>query len=194
MKRNLLLVLFVAVFVSSCGSAPTVSSSRLAGGYTEKLTNMKFVYQESNLKESMAESNRHHPSYYKNGYHKFGDVLVDLAASEFKKYGVKVNSSSKVNYKDKVKVAGDNILMIYSNGGNIKQSNRGTTVNFIFKADYISASKRKIIWKGTVETNTWSGDDYLGIKLPQTLYDEKYAKLIFSTIAEQMKEDGLINK
>ena len=162
------------------------------GGYTEKLKNLQFIYRESKLKSKVNYSRHYSFDGDMNGYNEFGDILVETAPSEFKKYGVTIGESFKIDSKEKFDLS-KNTLLIYSSGGRIKQDRAATTVSFKFNAKYISSAKKKVIWNGLIETNTWSGRNFISENLPQTLYDKKYAKEILSMIAEKMKKDGLIN-
>jgi len=191
MKRYLLLVLCIGVLVSGCGSAPSVRSSMLVDGYTEKLKNMQFVYRESNLNSTATSSRGYSFDGNMNGYDEFGDILVDVASSEFNKYGVTVTDSFKIEAEEKP-VLSKNTLLIYSAGGRVKQDRASTTVSFTFYAKYISSAKKKILWNGLIETETWAGRNFLSKAIPPTLYDEKYARELLSKIADKMKKDGLI--
>lgn len=202
-KRNysFFAVVVISSLLSACGSVPTVRDSQRLSNLTQKLEKVQFVYQSSELRviESTTPGPNSPFSLWDNGFHEFGDFLIKQAASAFSSYGIKVVSARKIGSKDTLGTSESNkenggsvpIFIVFASSGKLSANSHATVASYVFEARLMDFSAKRVIWRATIDTSTWSGRDFVLKNAEKTLYDVKYADQLLKTLTERMKQDGI---
>jgi hypothetical protein len=126
---------------------------------------------------------------------------VNQAPAVFSQYGVAVAESEEINGKVPIntmslpKGAGSvqlPILVMNPVSGKSSSNGRATTVSYVFSVILINPEKKRAIWKATIDTSTWSGQDIVLKHMDKTLYDDAYAQQLLKAVVNQMKQDQVI--
>ena len=182
----------LAVFLSACGSAPTVRDSGLVGPDSKISGDIRFVYRHSELKTTLQRV-RGSVVYSENGYPEFGRFLVQNAPEILARNGVGVVDSIWMDSKDRLDMSTPvPVLLVYASSGKVSASNNATQVSFVFNAHLIDPVTRRVVWKASIDTSTWRGRDWVNRNFTQTLYDEDYAEALLNALAVRMRQDGAI--
>lgn len=190
--------LFMAVvfLLASCGSAPKIGSSQRFAADVQKTSSVQFVYRKSDLRQ-VSSINRGAVKRQDHGYSRFGGLLASQAAEVFEKYGVKVVVAREIGAHDKIEPPAttadtSTLLIVYAVSGDYSANLNNSRSSYVFEARLMDVAADRIIWRATIETSTWSGDDFLLRNMNKTLYDEAYAGQLLNTLAEKMKSDQVI--
>ncbi len=194
-KFWLVLIAIASAMLSACGSAPMVRDSKVLNMPAQKVAFLRFIYRQSEMK-TVSSYGRGSVPYGENGFSEFGPLLAKRAADTFAKYQVKVSESIRTDAKESIVIKPDNldvpVLLVYPSKGTIVNNLHASRATFVFDAQIIDFSAKKILWKASIDTDTWSGRDFITESAKPTLYDEAYADQLLKTLADRMREDGVI--
>lgn len=191
-KLKYLFVFALASILAACGSAPAIRDSQRLVPDAKKSDSVQFVYRNSDL-QTVSSYSRGGVSSRDHGYSKFGSLLTKNAAQVFARQRVTVVESLEVEAKDKIPASGETpILIVYAISGTVRANQHASVENYVFDAKLIDAGSNRVVWKATIDTSTWSGNDFVLDGVKKTLYDDSYAEQLLKSLADRMKEDGVI--
>jgi len=188
-------VVLIAAILSACSSVPTIRDSKRLSNQTQKMDSIHFLYQQGEMRvvETSSTGPNSTLSFWDNGFHEFGDFLTKQAANVFSSYGIKVVESRKIGSKDALKLPDSApILMVFASSGKLSATSAATVASYVFEARLMDVSAKRVIWRATIDTKTWSGRDFVMKNVEKTLYDATYADQLLKTLAERMKQDGIL--
>lgn len=161
---------------------------------------MSFVYRQSEMK-TVSSYGSEAAWDGETGYPDFGRFLVNRAPMVFQSYGVRITTSRLVDSKlpidfktekETVETVVDHVLLLYASSGQVSANRHATRISFVFNAELVNVGSKKMVWKASIDTSTWSGRDFIQKNFEKTMYDDKYAKQLLQAVADKMKEDGVI--
>jgi len=194
-------LLAVSFLLLSCGSAPLVKDSKVLISNVEKTHSLKLIYLNAEMKITSSNSYGKGAIAADTGFNGFGSLIVKQAEPAFSQRGVEVVDAKVLNGKEPILVdpppndtgsAALPILIIAPTTGKISTNGRATNTSYVFSALLIDPNTKRTIWKATIDTKTWSGQDIVLKNFKKTLYDESYALQLLNIVADQMKQDGVI--
>lgn len=190
------LLLLFAALLTACGSAPTIRNSQRLVDDGQQASSVQFVYRISELRKVSSTSRGSLPRH-DHGYANFGGYLTQQAGQVFGKYGVKVVESREIEAHDKLSLfdsAQDPapLLILYAVSGKVSANRHNSRESYVFEAQLRDASQGRLLWRATIDTSTWSGDDFVLNGMKKTLYDEAYAEQLLNALAQRMKSDQMI--
>jgi hypothetical protein len=194
-----LIVLSVVVFLSGCGAAPTIRDSKIINKAAVQTDRLIFVYRQSEMKTTSSYG-KGSANQGETGFYEFGKFLINQAPNVFETYGVKVTNSRELEARSPLSIQDttgtanpvDKVLLLHATSGHVSANNHATRISYIFEAQLLDVPTRKLIWKASIDTSTWSGRDFLQKNIEKTTYDDKYAKQLLQVVAKKLKEDGVI--
>lgn len=179
------------IFVTACGSPPTIRDSKLLTQHAVKIDNISFAYKHSELKVTPLSPGKS-IVYSENGYPDFGQKLVKMAPSVFERAGLKLTDARKIGANEAINVTNATFLLLYASNGRISANANHNSMTLMFQALLFDPSTRRVIWRATVDTSTWRGKGFINGGAKSTLYDESYAELLLQALVSEMKKDALI--
>jgi hypothetical protein len=193
-------VLVATLLLSACGAAPTIRDSKRLDNTAARTERLSFIYRHSEMK-TVSSYGTGSAWDGETGYPDFGKFLVSQAPTVFQSYGVRITTSRLVEGKVPIDIkaemetgetVADHVLLLYANSGQVSANRHATRISFVFNAQLVNIQSKKTVWKASIDTSTWSGRDFIQKNFEKTTYDDKYAKQLLQTVADKMKEDGVI--
>ena len=195
--------LWLCVFpllLAACGSAPTVKESAVLGPVSTKVEALQVVYRNVELKlVSQTSYGRGGVSIGNTGFDSFGTQVVKQAKAAFAQQKIMIVSAKELAEKESIQTEASpaggraaSILVIAPSSGKIDANQHMTMASYVFSVILFDPDARRPLWKASIDTSAWSGQDFLLKNVKKTLYDEAYATQLLNAIAVQMRADGLI--
>ncbi|MDP1655160.1 MAG: hypothetical protein Q8K91_08475 [Hylemonella sp.] len=171
------------------------------------MKSLQFVYRKAEMRTVSSTSyGQGGVSIANTGFDGFGPLLVKQAEAAFAQQKVTVVGAKVIEDKEPIKVesssqAADDgtartfaapVLIVTPTSGKVSANQHATRTSYVFSVLLIDPDARRTIWRATIDTSTWSGQDFVLKNVSKTLYDESYASQLLSAIANQMKIDGVI--
>lgn len=192
----------ISLLLVACGSAPTIKESKVMSTITDKTRNLQFIYRKVEMRlVSTTSYGSGGVSIANTGFDDFGPLLARQAEIVFAPYQVGVMSAKVIEGKEPIRIdvsqagASTNapaVLVVAPTSGKVSGNGRATSASYVFSALLINPDGRSTLWRATIDTSAWTGQDIVLKHMSKTLYDEAYATQLLTAIANQMKVDGVI--
>ncbi|MBI2306870.1 MAG: hypothetical protein HYU78_06155 [Rhodocyclales bacterium] len=202
MPRTLLfaLSLVCTLLVAACGSPPSIRESSLLTANFEKARRLHFVYRQVELKTTSSYSYGRGAYIADTGFSQFGALLANQAAQAFAEKKVAVASAQVIDesatFPPQGVMGADNtplpVLLVAPVSGSSQGTKQATSISHVFSVRLLDPRTKRLIWKASIDTRTWSGQDFVMKHAAKTLYDEAYAAKFLGAVAEKMADDGVI--
>jgi hypothetical protein len=197
LKRAVLLITFL---LAACGAPPTIRDSQVMAPVAAKTTSLQFIYRNVEMTQTSSIWGKG-AAVANTGFSGFGALLVKQAPAAFAPHGVAVVESKELDGKQPIITAGAPqgaggtalpILAVTPISGRTSSNGKSTSTSYVFSAQLIDPASRRLIWKATIDTSTWSGQDIVMKHVEKTLYDDAYAAQLLKAVTTQLKQDGVI--
>jgi hypothetical protein len=165
-----------------------------------KLTSLLFVYRKVEMKTTSSTFYGRGAPVADTGFNRFGSLLAQQAPAVFAQYGIAVVESKEIEGQTPVNASAPSgaggvllpILIVNPVSGKTSSNGRATSTSYVFSALLFDPASRRTIWKASIDTSTWSGQDIVLKHVDKTLYDDAYAASLIKAVIVQLKQDGLI--
>jgi hypothetical protein len=163
------------LLLAACGSAPTVRDSKVLGANVDRVQSLQFIYRNVDMRTTSSAS-------YGRGVAVTHARVLDGAA--------RIN----IDAPPVAATAGalPRILIVAPVSGKVSATGHATTASYVFSAMRYEPNTRRMVWRATIDTSSWSGQDLVLRNAGKTLYDEAYAAKLLEAVAVQMKADGIL--
>jgi hypothetical protein len=203
MKRFIWLLVLsaIALLISACGSAPTISESKVISPVAEKVRTLQFVYRKPQMRTVSSSSYGTGVQVGDTGIENFGPLVAKQAESIFAVNQIKVRSA-KVQYgSGPIAVdatpqtdggSAGQLLVVSPESATVTANRMSTRTNYVFTVALIDPQSKKMTWRAKIDTSTWKGTDIVMKNIEGQTYNEAYATQLLNVIVQQMKNDGVI--
>jgi len=202
LRKSSLLLCLCASLLAACGSAPTVRDSKVLGANVAKVQSLQFIYRNADMRTTSSSSYGRGAFVADTGFNSFGAQLVKQVQPVFTPRGVAVSDAKVIDGAARISVdtpplataAGllPQILIITPVSGKVSATGHATTASYVFSAQLYEPNTRRMVWRASIDTTSWSGQDVVLRNAGKTLYDEAYAAKLLEAVAVQMKADGIL--
>lgn len=187
--------------LSGCSSAPTITESNVILPVAEKVRSLEFVYHKPLMKVTRSSYGKFIPATDDMGFDDFGNLLVKEAPVVFAQNHVAIVEAKLIEVSQKLetnslpKGAGDTplpILLVEPRHGYNRSNGRASMGGYVFEAQLINSTRQQVIWKASIDTNVWKGQDFVMKNIQRDVYDESYADQFLTQLVTRLKEDGIV--
>lgn len=199
MRFKSFLVTGLLALVAACASPPSIRDSSMLVKDYAKAERINFVYRAVEMKTVSSQRYGQGASIADTGFDDFGKLLVAQAGDVFSGRHVTVLSSSLQDgaalLPSFAAPAGETlspILLVQPVSGKSQANRHSTRSSYVFSAQLLDPASRRLLWKATIDTSVWVGQDLVMKNFEKTTYDAAYARQLLLALAEKMAEDGLI--
>jgi len=135
------------------------------------------------------------------GFEDFSGLLVKEAPVIFANNHVAVVEAKLLEVDQKLDLssiprgAGDTplpILLVEPRHGYNRSNGRASMGGYVFEAQLINSSTREVIWKASIDTNVWKGQDFVMKHIQRDVYDQSYADQFLTQLVIRLKEDAVV--
>lgn len=194
-----LAVCLLSLLIAGCASPPRLRDVNLLATNVEKTTRLHFVYRQVEMRTVSSTRYGQGAPVVDTGFAGFGKVLVGQASQAFAGHRVTVLSAAVVGGSEILPVnspaAGVEpapVLVIVPVSGSTQANRQSTRTSYVFAVQLTDPQSRRLLWKATIDTSTWAGNDFVMKSFEKTEYDDKYALQLLQAVAEQLAVAGLI--
>ncbi len=198
MRRGLCQFLAVCL-LAGCASPPRLRDVSLLASNVEKTTRLHFVYRQVEMRTVSSTRYGQGAPVVDTGFAGFGKVLVGQAAQAFAARQVTVLSAAVVGGNELLPLNSPAaaselapVLVIVPVSGSTQANRQSTRTSYVFAVQLTDPQSRRLLWKATIDTSTWAGNDFVMKSFEKTEYDDKYAAQLLQAVAEQLAVAGLI--
>lgn len=199
MRFKPLLATGLLALVAACASPPSVRESSLLVKDYARTERINFVYRTVEMKTVSSQRYGQGASIADTGFDDFGKLLVEQAGDVFAGRHVTVLSSSLLAGAAPMPALAapgggvpSPILVVLPVSGKSQASRQSSRTSYVFSAQLLDPASRRLLWKATIDTSTWVGQDLVMKNFEKTTYDLAYARQLLLALADKMAEDGLI--
>ncbi|MGE5471895.1 MAG: hypothetical protein ACM3X0_13945 [Bacteroidota bacterium] len=186
------------LLLTGCGAPPTVRDSVVLAASVEKTGRLHFVYRATEMRTVSSYRYGQGAPVVDTGFDGFGQNLARQAENAFAARQVAVLSATVLGSKDALPVpastgeAAAPVLLISPVSGTTQANRQSTRTSYVFSAHLMDPQSRRLLWKATIDTSTWAGQDFVMRNVEKTVYDDKYALQLLQAIVDKLGEAGLI--
>jgi hypothetical protein len=186
--------------LNGCSTAPAITESTVVLPVAEKVRSLEFVYHRAAMKTWS-----HHwqgiTSVADLGFYDFSTLLVKEAPIVFANNHVAIVDAQLIeedqvlNANSLPKGAGNvslPVLIVEPLHGYESSNGHATMGGYVFGAQLINPTTHQIIWKASIDTNVWKGQDFLMKNIQKDVYDQSYADQFLTRLVTRLKEDGIV--
>lgn len=185
--------------IAGCGGPPSIRESTVLVGSVEKAARLHFVYRNVEMRKASSYSYGQGASIVDTGFDGFGRRLVEQAETAFAARKVSVLSAAVLEGKEALPAqslsAGEApapILVIAPLSGTTQANRHSTRTSYVFSAHLMDPQSRRLLWKATIDTSTWAGNDFVMKNVDKTVYDDSYALQLLRVVMGELGQAGLI--
>lgn len=202
MDKSIRFLSFLAVLsLAACAPPPTVREATVLASNAEKVHSLQFIYRNVEMKTVSSYSYGRGGNISGTGFHDFGSLLVKQAQPIFAERKVAVVAAQVMGGKDAIPVdrspgeadaAASPTLVVAPVSGTVSGTTMSTVARYVFSAQLFDPRTRRLVWKATIDTGAWVGQDFVMKNFESKTYDDAYASKLLKAVADQMAQDGII--
>jgi hypothetical protein len=198
---RLFLLSAVIFLLSACGSAPSISESKVLSQNAEKAKALQFVYRKPQMRTVSSSSYGTGVRVGDTGIENFGLLVAKQAESVFAANQIKVLSAKVQEGNGPIAVdstpqtdgsGAGQLLVVSPESATVTANRQSTRTSYIFGVALIDTQSKKMTWRAKIDTSTWKGTDFVMRNIEGQTYNEAYATQLLEVIVKQMKTDGVL--
>lgn len=202
MNKPIRFLSFLALLsLVACAPPPTIREAQVLAVSTEKTHSLQFIYRNVQMKTVSSYSYGRGGTISGTGFHDFGSLLARQAEQVFAERKVMVVGARVMDEKDAMPFdtaprdadgAAPLTLVVAPVSGRVTGSTMSTVASYVFSAQVFDPRSRRLVWKATIDTGAWVGQDFVMKNFENKTYDDAYASKLLKAVADQMAQDGII--
>lgn len=198
---RLLFLWAVLSVTAACAPPPTVREAKLLAANVEKARSLQFIYRNVEMRTTSSYSYGRGGTVSGTGFDGFGGLLTKHAQSVFAERSIAVVASRVMNGTDAMpfdtapRDGSGTVpltLVVSPVSGRVTGSTMSTVASYVFAAQLFDPGSRRLVWKATIDTGAWVGQDFVMKNFENKTYDDAYASKLLKAVADQMAQDGII--
>lgn len=190
----------IILLLSACSAPLTIKESSVIRTDVQKAKSLQLVYVDATMRVASQENWGRPVSTGNTEFGVFGERVVKQAAPVFSKRGISLVSATVQDDKKPLQLAAPvghggqqvPLLIITPTYGKITGNGHATAANYVFVASLVDVIGKPVLWKASIDTNAWVGQDFVMKNFSGTKYDEVFAEQFLNMIADQMQKDGVL--
>jgi len=195
--KTIISILCFGLFMAGCASPPRVGQSTLLVQGIGRAESLNFVYRNVELKTvssySLRDSFGQVPSPADTGIKDFGSIVVGEARDVFAGRQVILQSAVLIDGTTPLpQEVSAPMLVLAPSSGKTQSTTMSTVASYVFSAQLLDPASRRLLWKGTIDSNAWVGKDFVMKNFEKTTYDAALARKLLQVLADKLAEEGLI--